>query len=383
MDLVLIFITSVLVIPLVVFTDGAARTVLGLLLVLFFPGYCLMAVIFPRKTPLGVIPRLAFSVATSIVLLVIFQLVMDATTIGIQLYPALIYLVAFTAIAAAVAWWRRRPVNPDDRYSPDFRKLAAIIRFWTEKTRLDQALAGLLVIAIIGTITTIGFVVNSPTVIKSFTEFYLLDPEKKVDYYPGELAPGETGDMRACGWSVPVDKPSHPSIDLTTDAEEIRLVDINGDHLTDVVRTTGTQMQHWINLGRYVDAQGNPAVGRFGQILPDGTLSNAPITSCVLHKGTPILFSDPRVKLADVNGDGLQDIVLVDYGQFAYWPNKGWGNWGEGGDCPAGQFGANRHIEMAKCLFFFDCFRDIPDHPIQEHCHSILIKDHLSSDTTP
>ena len=198
MDLVLIFITSVLVIPLVVFTDGAARTVLGLLLVLFFPGYCLMAVIFPRKTPLGVIPRLAFSVATSIVLLVIFQLVMDATTIGIQLYPALIYLVAFTAIAAAVAWWRHRPVNPDDRYSPDFRKLAAIIRFWTEKTRLDQALAGLLVIAIIGTITTIGFVVNSPTVVKSFTEFYLLDPEKKVDYYPGELAPGETGEVTVC-----------------------------------------------------------------------------------------------------------------------------------------------------------------------------------------
>jgi uncharacterized membrane protein len=195
MDLILIFITSILVIPLVVLTDGAARTVLGLLLIVFFPGYCLMAVLFPRKTPLGVIPRIAFSVATSIVLLVIFQLVMDATSIGIELYPALIYLVVFTTIAAGVAGWRRRSINHVDRYAPDFRKLSGLTRFWSLKSRLDWGLIGLLSIAIIGTITTIGFVITGPTAVKSFTEFYILDPVKKVDYYPGELAPGETGEV--------------------------------------------------------------------------------------------------------------------------------------------------------------------------------------------
>ena len=39
-------------------------------------------------------------------------------------------------------------------------------------------------------------------------------------------------------------------------------------------------------------------------------------------------FSDPRVKWADMSGDGLQDIVLVHDGSVDYWPNLGYGNWG-------------------------------------------------------
>ena len=40
-------------------------------------------------------------------------------------------------------------------------------------------------------------------------------------------------------------------------------------------------------------------------------------------------FSDPRVKWADMTGDGLQDIVLVYDGNVEYWPNLGYGNWGK------------------------------------------------------
>lgn len=39
-------------------------------------------------------------------------------------------------------------------------------------------------------------------------------------------------------------------------------------------------------------------------------------------------FSDPRVKLADMSGDGLQDIVLIHDGNVEYWPNLGHGHWG-------------------------------------------------------
>ena len=45
--------------------------------------------------------------------------------------------------------------------------------------------------------------------------------------------------------------------------------------------------------------------------------------------GLPSLnFTDPRVKLADMTGDGLQDIVLVYSGNIAYWPNLGHGHCG-------------------------------------------------------
>src|SRR5206468_2042743 len=41
-----------------------------------------------------------------------------------------------------------------------------------------------------------------------------------------------------------------------------------------------------------------------------------------------VSFSDPRVKLADLNGDGLQDVVLVHDGRVDYWPYLGYGRWG-------------------------------------------------------
>jgi hypothetical protein len=41
-------------------------------------------------------------------------------------------------------------------------------------------------------------------------------------------------------------------------------------------------------------------------------------------------FADPsrRVQLADMNGDGLADIVLVHQGRVDYWPNLGYGRFG-------------------------------------------------------
>ena len=38
-------------------------------------------------------------------------------------------------------------------------------------------------------------------------------------------------------------------------------------------------------------------------------------------------FSDSRVKVADMSGDGLQDIVLVHDGCVEYWPSLGRGDW--------------------------------------------------------
>ena len=42
----------------------------------------------------------------------------------------------------------------------------------------------------------------------------------------------------------------------------------------------------------------------------------------------PVSFSDGRTRLADMNGDGLQDLVRVDGGGIRYWPYLGYGRWG-------------------------------------------------------
>ncbi|MCA9609791.1 MAG: hypothetical protein KC619_29535, partial [Myxococcales bacterium] len=142
-----------------------------------------------------------------------------------------------------------------------------------------------------------------------------------------------------------------PRIDLGRDAQHIRVLDVNNDHLIDVVRTTGTVMQTWVNLGWLPGGE-----GRFGsyRYLAAGTagsstveLSTEPFESCLLQGGTPVDFEDPEVRLGDMNGDGLQDIVQMRRGRVIYWPGRGEGVFGTGSrECARGE-GANRYVEMA------------------------------------
>jgi len=154
------------------------------------------------------------------------------------------------------------------------------------------------------------------------------------------------------GWGlthVPVVLPSgetDPRVDLGRDAAHIVMVDVDNDHLIDVVRSTGTGMQTWRNLGWLPGGE-----GRFGSAHHDGTgwvISTAPITSCLLHAGRPIDFADPGTQLADMNGDGIQDIVSIRRGRVVYWAGRGPGLWGEGEACADGTSGAGRHVEMAS-----------------------------------
>jgi RHS repeat-associated protein len=95
---------------------------------------------------------------------------------------------------------------------------------------------------------------------------------------------------------------------------EVHLVDLDGDGVTDAIRS-GSRMECFFNdpiegwhTTRWVERQAL-------EVFPNVT------------------FSDPRVKWADMTGDGLQDIVLVYDGIVEYWPNRGQGmgqgSWGK------------------------------------------------------
>ena len=195
MELVLIIIASALLIPLSLFTERPVRIALGLLFVLFFPGYTLMAALFPRKTSPEAITRLAFSAGTSIALVIVLLLLLNATPWGIELSPTLSLIFLFTAVMASIAWWRRRRFNPEERFDPAANLKPALVHLWTKKGHLDRALTALLVLAIIGVIGTLGFAIARPMAEEDLTEFYLLDLQEKMDYYPGEMAVGEEGEV--------------------------------------------------------------------------------------------------------------------------------------------------------------------------------------------
>ena len=100
---------------------------------------------------------------------------------------------------------------------------------------------------------------------------------------------------------------SAPTINL--DSPDVRLVDLDGDGVTDALRT-GPQLELYYND-------------------PDHGWSDVDLRERIDSDSFPnVSFEDPRLKLGDVTGDGLQDILLIHNGRVEYWPYRGYGRWG-------------------------------------------------------
>ncbi|MGW4339248.1 SpvB/TcaC N-terminal domain-containing protein [Rhodococcus koreensis] len=103
-----------------------------------------------------------------------------------------------------------------------------------------------------------------------------------------------------------------PSFDLAD--PNVRLVDLTGDGLSDVLLSHDQYFLWFECLGEKGFAAPRRIARRHDiETFPD------------------VFFDDParRVRLADMTGDGLQDIVLVHNGRLDYWPNLGYGRFGK------------------------------------------------------
>ncbi|HPR65533.1 MAG TPA: DUF1616 domain-containing protein [Methanothrix sp.] len=87
--------------------DTPIRAVLGLPLVLFVPGYVLISALFPEKTELDLIERLALSMGLSICVVIFIGLGLNYTPWGIRLGPILFFVAAVTFGLTAISAYRR------------------------------------------------------------------------------------------------------------------------------------------------------------------------------------------------------------------------------------------------------------------------------------
>ena len=95
-ELLLITILVILLIIIItIFQDNVLRIILGLPFLLFFPGYTLLAALFPRRTDLNGIEMVALSFGISLAAVAGIGLILNYTHWGIQLYPVLTTLTAF------------------------------------------------------------------------------------------------------------------------------------------------------------------------------------------------------------------------------------------------------------------------------------------------
>jgi len=182
--------TILLAVVIAFFPSTIARIILGLPFLLFFPGYTLMAALFPKKESLGGVERVALSFGLSIAVVPLIGLVLNFTSWGIRLEPILISLAVFIIATSGVAWYRREKLAPEERFTVSFN---VRLPSWQGQSMADKVLSVVLAVAILGAIGTLGYVVATPRVGEEFTEFYILDTGGKAENYPTELKVGKEG----------------------------------------------------------------------------------------------------------------------------------------------------------------------------------------------
>jgi uncharacterized membrane protein len=223
MELLLIIVLSLLMVPLVVLTSGALRIVLGLAFVLFFPGYTLVAALFPRKRDLDGVQRVALSFGLSIAVVPLIGLVLNYTW-EIHVYPILISLLIFIVVMAAIAWYRRQRLMPEERFEPRLGSLISLLpRSWLGQSRWDRVLTVLLILAVVGAAVTVAYVITKPKAGEKFTEFYVLGPEGKAENYPQRIMLGDKGSV-VLGIVNHEHETTVYRVEITIDAETVRVI---------------------------------------------------------------------------------------------------------------------------------------------------------------
>lgn len=196
-DLLLILLTTILTFVFVLtpkLNDTIVRTILGLLLILFVPGYSLIAALFPKKEDLGDIERIGLSFGLSIAITPLIGLILNYTPWGIRLTPILISLIAFTLIMLLIAFIRRRRTPEGEKFYVNFGGFASSIKGQFEgKSRTSKVLSIILIITILLAISTTVYIILKPKQGESFTEFYILGPNGKASGYPTNLTVGQNG----------------------------------------------------------------------------------------------------------------------------------------------------------------------------------------------
>jgi uncharacterized membrane protein len=199
LDLLLIFLTTLLAIIFIMvpkLNETFARTIFGLFLILFIPGYSLITALFPKKSDLDGIERTALSFGLSIAVTPLLGLVLNYTPWGIKLTPILISLSAFAMIMLLIAYFRRKRVHEEDKFYVNFSGFFKSIKnMFKGESKSSKILSLILILSIIIAISTTAYIIVNPKQGETFTEFYLLGPGGIASDYPTNLTVGQNASV--------------------------------------------------------------------------------------------------------------------------------------------------------------------------------------------
>ncbi len=108
--------------------------------------------------------------------------------------------------------------------------------------------------------------------------------------------------------AIPTDEEQGPRVVFADAAQTIFQADLSGDGLSDIVRIRNGEVCYWPNLG----------YGRFGAKV---TMDNAPWFD------SPDQFNPRRIRLADIDGSGVTDIIYLGSNKTQLWFNQSGNAW--------------------------------------------------------
>lgn len=166
------------------------RPVAAFALLLFMPGYTLMAAVYPGKADIGGIQRFVFSFVSSISAVPFIGLILNYTEWGVRLEPMAVSVIAFTALCALIANKRRLDLSAEERFSTNFSAMLSEARsylFPPSESSMGRFLTAILFMAVATLIVTTAYFAFLPKSEEKFTEFYILGDNGTTSGYPSDF----------------------------------------------------------------------------------------------------------------------------------------------------------------------------------------------------
>ncbi len=192
------------------------RVGIGIVFVLFVPGYALVSALFPSRAPcddkqlpelgeqanarlqdVSSTERIVLSVGLSLGIVPLVGLFLNFVAVSITSGAVLQALGSITVFLIAVAVYRRLRLPAEERYTADPTVLLSLGEGWVSNAEdpTERVLNVLLIVGLVLAMSGIVYAVAAPQQGETYTEFYILseNPETSnltADNYPTEFESG-------------------------------------------------------------------------------------------------------------------------------------------------------------------------------------------------
>ena len=168
---------------------GPVRLVLGLAYMLYVPGYCLTAALFPREDDIDGIERVGLSLGLSIAWITVLALFLDALPWGLRLWPIVVGELVSIGLFSAAALWRRSRLPADEAYAP--APAWQPRGWWRSRSGPDRRIYQFIAVALLLVTAALAWTFLVPTPDEFMTEFYMLGKAGQAEDFPRQAAVGE------------------------------------------------------------------------------------------------------------------------------------------------------------------------------------------------